>query len=955
MNPDNNIGERRNRQHPSNPQTPASQPHNRQPPLNRQPLTPLPDYRDNERINIDGVDVQMRPDGQLEPEGEDIMHNLEADYRRIAGLDEYDDEQLSQGDYDEMDFQTKRMADMQIENRARVDGNQIQAEGDGIFDDRSLNSFVMDDSLVASQMKRNREREFMQQLREGVNDEDQQMDQEDYEYFNKEDFKGNLANWIKDPKTVRFIRTAFRNFLKDFRNPESGQLVYEQRISYMCSNNRQSLEVDFSHLSDTVPVLSFWLFDSPALLIPYLNQVVYEVACRLFRNFGNIHKEVYVKIKNYPLEENLRDLKKDHLNSTVKFKALVTRRHPVTCQLKKIYYLCRCGDRKGPIYQNENQDLKLGNCHNCKSRGPFTIDKEKVEYRNHQKLIVQEMPSKVPPGRVARQKMIICLGDNIDAVRPGDQVEVTGFFNHKFDYVMTTKHGFPIFSTYVEANNLVKLSDIDELEFIEEKTQHERIIALSRLEDLSEIIFRSIAPNIYGHDHIKRSVALTLFGGTAIEQPSHRIRGDINLIMVGDAGMGKSQVLKFIQRVVPRTVYTTGKGASAVGLTASVRRDYVSGEWVLEGGALVLADQGICLIDEFDKMNEVDRTSIHEAMEQQTISISKAGIVANLKARCSVIAAANPIGGKYQKSMSFARNVNLSDPIISRFDVICVLHETVDRALDRRMGRFILGNHIRALTRKQLDIKEKEERLKTEAGNGQAEEQDKENILDELDDQSGKIKEEKTQKSNPNKSKKNPHDKYKITGGKISPEFLKLYIAYAKRFHQPRISQKYSKRIENFYLELRRKSRQYDGSNIVTRHLESLIRLSLASARMHLRNHVMPIDIDLAIKVLLESFIQTQKKNAQNHIRRQFGQYLRQKGDHVSLLRRILENSIREHAQLKSLASGNGVHLGNGFELTVEKLKEEAAKVNISDLGQLFESRYFEDSYVIRNQFIVPK
>lgn len=932
------IGQRRNRTQNN------TQSQNQTRPTEPRPMME-PDYRDMEIVNLDGVDVRMRPDGQLEPEGEDIMENLEDDYRRIADLDEYDDEQLSQGDYDDLDFQTRRMAELQIAQREQKEA-KIGKDLEGVFDERSLNSFVMDDSLVASQMKRNREREFMQQLRDGAIDDGDEIDQEDYEYFNKEDFKGNLSNWIKDPKTVRFIRTAFRNFLKDYRDQESDQLVYEQRISYMCSNNKQSLEVDFSHLSDTVPVLSFWLFDSPALLIPYLNQVVYEVACKLYRNFGNIHKEVFVKIKNYPLEENLRDLKKDHLNSTVKFKALVTRRHPVTCQLKKIYYLCRCGDRKGPIYQNENQAVQLGNCHNCKSKGPFTIDKEKVEYRNHQKLIVQEMPSKVPPGRVARQKIVICLGDNIDAVRPGDQVEVTGFFNHKFDYTMTNKHGFPIFSTYIEANNIVKLSDIDELQFIEEKSQHEKIIDLSKNPQLPEIIFKSIAPNIYGHEHIKRSVALTLFGGTAIEQPSHRIRGDINLLMVGDAGMGKSQVLKFIQRVVPRTVYTTGKGASAVGLTASVRRDHVSGEWVLEGGALVLADQGICLIDEFDKMNEVDRTSIHEAMEQQTISISKAGIVANLKARCSVVAAANPIGGKYQKSMSFARNVNLSDPIISRFDVICVLHETVDRALDRRMGNFILQNHIKALTKKEIDDKEKKERLKEEGGDYEIKEESNK-ILQEMD--GNQIKEEESEKI------KKARAKYTIQQGKISPEFLKLYIAYAKRFHQPKISQKYSKRIENFYLELRRKSRQYDGTNIVTRHLESLIRLSLASARMHLRNHVMPIDIDLAIKVVLESFIQTQKKNAQNHIRREFGQYLRQKGDHLSLLRRILENSIKEHSQLKSLAFGNGVEMDSGFELTVEKLRDEAAKVNISDLSQLFSSGYFRQNYVIRNECIIPK
>jgi len=153
--------------------------------------------------------------------------------------------------------------------------------------------------------------------------------------------------------------------------------------------------------------------------------------------------------------------------------------------------------------------------------------------------------------------------------------------------------------------------------------------------------------------------------------------------------------LKYVEQCFPRTVYTTGKGASAVGLTASVRRDPTSKEWTLEGGALVLADSGICLIDEFDKMNEVDRTSIHEAMEQQTISISKAGIVANLQAKCSVIAAANPVKGRYDSQLSFADNVNLSDPILSRFDILCVLRDEVDAAQDSDLATFIINSHIK--------------------------------------------------------------------------------------------------------------------------------------------------------------------------------------------------------------------------------------------------------------------
>lgn len=174
-----------------------------------------------------------------------------------------------------------------------------------------------------------------------------------------------------------------------------------------------------------------------------------------------------------------------------------------------------------------------------------------------------------------------------------------------------------------------------------------------------------------------------------------RVRGDINVLLLGDPGTAKSQFLKYVERVTPRAVFTTGQGASAVGLTASVSRDALTREWTLQGGALVLADQGVCLIDEFDKMNEQDRTSIHEAMEQQTISISKAGIVTSLQARCAVIAAANPIKGKYQPGLTFSQNVDLTEPIISRFDILCVVKDTVDPVGDERLAKFVVGNHIR--------------------------------------------------------------------------------------------------------------------------------------------------------------------------------------------------------------------------------------------------------------------
>merc|ERR1711937_105168 len=223
-----------------------------------------------------------------------------------------------------------------------------------------------------------------------------------------------------------------------------------------------------------------------------------------------------------------------------------------------------------------------------------------------------------------------------------------------------------------------------------------RIRELAAQPNIRERFIASMAPSIYGMHHVKTSIALTLMGGQAkVAAGKHRVRGDINTLVVGDPGLAKSQFLKYVEKTFPRAVYTTGKGASAVGLTAAVQRDE-TGQFCLQGGAMVLADDGICLIDEFDKMNDQDRTSIHGAMEQQTISISKAGIVATLQARCAVMAVANPIEGRYDPQRTFAQNVNLTDPILSRFDVLCVLRDEANTVQDEQLADHVVCSHIRS-------------------------------------------------------------------------------------------------------------------------------------------------------------------------------------------------------------------------------------------------------------------
>ncbi len=317
-------------------------------------------------------------------------------------------------------------------------------------------------------------------------------------------------------------------------------------------------------------------------------------------------------------------------------------------------------------------------------------------------------------------------------------------------------------------------------------------------------VIKSLAPSIYGLDNVKLSIALALFGGCEKHpSPTTRLRGDINVLLLGDPGTAKSQMLKYVERIAQRAVFTTGKGASAVGLTAAVQRDPLTREWTLEGGALVLADRGVCMIDEFDKMNDQDRVSIHEAMEQQTISISKAGIVTTLQARCCVLAAANPIGGRYDPSRTFAENVELSDPILSRFDYLAVVRDIVDPVNDERLATFVVDSHVKS------NAPVDEEEGVGVGGNGGA-----------------------------------AHDDPDV----IPQELLKKYITYAKVKCTPKMHNTDYDKIAQVYAELRREAAVTHSMPIAVRHLESIIRMSEAHARMHLREYINSDDIDTAIR-----------------------------------------------------------------------------------------------------------
>lgn len=583
----------------------------------------------------------------------------------------------------------------------------------------------------------------------------------------------SLVEWVAQPAVQRTIKREFKAFLTEYTD-DNGDSVYGNRIKTLGEINAESLEVSYDHLSTSKAIIAYFLANTPGEILKLFDEVAMEVTLLHYPDYERIHSEIHVRISDLPVHYTLRQLRQTHLNCLVRVSGVVTRRSGVFPQLKYVKFDCgKCHTTLGPFQQESNVEVKISYCQNCQSRGPFTLNSEKTVYRNYQKLTLQESPGTVPAGRLPRHREVILLWDLIDKAKPGEEIEVTGVYRNNYDAQLNNRNGFPVFATILEANNIIKSHDqLAGFRLTDEDGQHIR--TLSKDPQIVDKIIASIAPSIYGHTDVKTAVALSLFGGVSkVAQGKHHIRGDINVLLLGDPGTAKSQVLKYVEKTAHRAVFATGQGASAVGLTASVRRDPLTSEWTLEGGALVLADRGTCLIDEFDKMNDQDRTSIHEAMEQQTISISKAGIVTTLQARCGIIAAANPNGGRYNSTIPFSQNVDLTEPILSRFDILCVVRDTVDPEEDERLARFVITSHGRAHP----------EAAPTDANSAQMDVQ-----------HAAQVRASGVNNGEPKQE------------GEIPQELLRKYILYARENCRPKLYQIDQDKVARLFADMRRES-----------------------------------------------------------------------------------------------------------------------------------------------------
>jgi replicative DNA helicase Mcm len=473
---------------------------------------------------------------------------------------------------------------------------------------------------------------------------------------------------------------------------------YRQRIAQLAITGKNSILIDFEELYGFDQALAEQLLNRPEEYLQHAGKGAYEQLRIEDSEYAEKMEKIIIRIVQLLGKEQLRKLGSRQMSKLVMVEGIVVRATPVRPMVLQGAFKCkRCGTMN--MVEQTGQFLKAPAvciAPDCGRDGPFEFVQEESTFIDSQDLRLQEKPEDLPPGQLPRTLAVKTVGDDIvDVARPGDHVSIVGIV-HAFAPSLMGMGKLRTFILQLDANSVELLGKEPETS-PPTPEEEEKIRALSKDPWVHRKIRDSIAPSIFGYEHIKEAIMYLLFGGVSKSLPDVSIRGEPNILLIGDPGTAKSQLLQYVARIAPRGLYTSGRGTTAAGLTAAVVREK-GGSMSLEAGALVLADKGIACIDEMDKMRPEDRVAIHEAMEQHTVSVAKGGIVATLNARTAVLAAANPSLGRYEPNRTVAENVPLPVTILSRFDLIFVLRDVPNKESDGRMSRHILEIHRRGVS-----------------------------------------------------------------------------------------------------------------------------------------------------------------------------------------------------------------------------------------------------------------
>ena len=506
----------------------------------------------------------------------------------------------------------------------------------------------------------------------------------------------------------------------------------------------------------------------------------------------------------------IRKIRADHLGKLAAVDGLVKKRTEVRPKLQIGAFQCQKCGAVIKIEQDEDILKEPSECYEdqggCGRISSFKLLSSLSSFIDSQKIEIQENPEGLRGGAQPERIGVYLEDDLVGEIAPGDRVIVNGILHssqRRRGTFRLTSFDKTMDAVSIESQQLA----FEEVEVTAE--DEKEIMKASKDPELYEKMRKSISPTIFGLNVEKEAMILQLFGGLSKEMPDGtRIRGDIHTLFVGDPGTAKSQMLSYMSKLAPRSVYASGKASSAAGLTAAaVRDEFAEGQWTLEAGALVLADMGVACIDEIDKMDESDRSSIHQAMEQQEISVAKAGINATLKSRCALLAAANPKLGRFDEFLPIHEQINMPPALLSRFDLIFSIIDKPNRERDTNLATHIL------LTHKAGEVSEQISRLKK----SKYTKKEQENLL-------------------------------KIVMPVFTPEFLRKYVAYAKRNIFPVMTDDALEILKGYYVDFRSSSEE--AVTFTPRQLEAFVRLSEASARLRLSQEVTVDDAKKAIYII---------------------------------------------------------------------------------------------------------